>query len=552
MFVAIILLIHWQHRQQEGARRALASHLRVAPQVLQQFFPSALKLADAPSAEGMWDVLDSADGRLGYVVQTSPEADKIIGFSGPTNVLLPFDLEDRLLGISILSSGDTRDHVQEVLVSERFMHAFDGLTWEEAAALTRVDAVSGATLTSLAIAESISLRLGGRKPSLRFPEPITAQAVQPIFPDAAAVTEDAEFESLWHIQNAAGTPLGSVLRTSPTIDNLVGYQGPTDALIGFTPDGKIAGIALGKSFDNEPYVGYVRDDWYFPRMFNDLTLAELAEFDLEEAGIEGVSGATMTSMAVARGIIRAAQAHREARTASANTQSQRSPSFDLSPRNLGTVAVVVGGLVLGFTSLRGRKSIRVPFQLLLIGYLGFVNGDLLSQAMLVGWAQNGVPYRTATGLALLTVAALAIPMLTKTNIYCSQLCPHGAAQQLLRNRLPWRVKLSSRVSRLLSMIPGLLLVWVLLVAMAALPFSLVGIEPFNAYLIRIAGWATVTIAIVGLVASLFVPMAYCRYGCPTGALLDFLRYHGRSDQFTPRDALAAGCLLAAVGLFYFL
>ena len=59
--------------------------------------------------------------------------------------------------------------------------------------------------------------------------------------------------------------------------------------------------------------------------------------------------------------------------------------------------------------------------------------------------------------------------------------------------------------------------------MLSLPVSLVDIEPFDAWVFRVAGWATITVAIVGLVASLFVPMAYCRYGCPTGALLKFLQ-----------------------------
>ena len=38
----------------------------------------------------------------------------------------------------------------------------------------------------------------------------------------------------------------------------------------------------------------------------------------------------------------------------------------------------------------------------------------------------------------------------------------------------------------------------------------------------------VTIAIVGIVISLFLPMGYCQYGCPTGAVLGYLRRHGRS------------------------
>ena len=86
--------------------------------------------------------------------------------------------------------------------------------------------------------------------------------------------------------------------------------------------------------------------------------------------------------------------------------------------------------------------------------------------------------------------------------------------------------------------------------MSALPVSLVDLEPFDAWVIGLAGVAAATIAIVGLVASLFVPMAYCRYGCPTGALLQFLRFHGRSDRVSVQDVAAV--LLTAISVTFVL
>jgi hypothetical protein len=79
---------------------------------------------------------------------------------------------------------------------------------------------------------------------------------------------------------------------------------------------------------------------------------------------------------------------------------------------------------------------------------------------------------------------------------------------------------------------------VLVVAMLALPFELTGLEPFHAYLVRAAGWATVGVALAGLVAAGVVPQAYCRFGCPTGALLNFVRARGPTDRFSRRDGVA--------------
>jgi hypothetical protein len=82
--------------------------------------------------------------------------------------------------------------------------------------------------------------------------------------------------------------------------------------------------------------------------------------------------------------------------------------------------------------------------------------------------------------------------------------------------------------------------------MLVLPLDLAGIEPFAAYVIRSAGWATIAVAMVGLAASFFVPQAYCRFGCPTGALLNFVRGRGVTDRFSRRDAAALGFVVMAV------
>ena len=45
-----------------------------------------------------------------------------------------------------------------------------------------------------------------------------------------------------------------------------------------------------------------------------------------------------------------------------------------------------------------------------------------------------------------------------------------------------------------------------------------------------------------LIASLLAPQAYCKYGCPTGKLLELVRSHGRADRFNRRDAAAVPLL----------
>jgi polyferredoxin len=144
---------------------------------------------------------------------------------------------------------------------------------------------------------------------------------------------------------------------------------------------------------------------------------------------------------------------------------------------------------------------------------------------------------------------LAIPWTTGKPLYCHQLCPHGAAQELLHWIAPkrWRIALRADIAAGLRWLPAGLLAAVIAVTILGLPIDLAHLEPFDAYVIRAAGWATISIAIAGLIASLFVPMAYCRHACPTGALLELIRSRGVADRFGRRDVVALLLLgLAAI------
>ncbi len=530
LFLAIVLVIRQKHAAYR-AEQALARAGAVPIERLRRFYPDAQRIQGLDLQRNAQIVSDAGGTSLGFFVQTSPACDHVIGYLGPTNVLIAFDDQSRVLGIDVLDSRDTTEHVEDVVGDHRFMSSYDGLTWREAAAQYRVDGVSGATLTSLAMVEAISHRLGAPCPSLRFPDDLAASELRAFLPRAATIQKRPRQGLVYDVLDEAGRRVGGVVRTSPTCDGVAGYQGPTDTLIVLDAQDRVARIALRSSYDNEPYVSYVRDDEYFCTLFNHLELAELSRLDFEVAEVEGVSGATMTSMAVAETLTRTA--------AAAMVRQTSKPSVVISARDLGTCVILVSALVMSFSHLRGKTRLRLAFRWVLVIYLGFLNGDVLSQALFVGWAQSGVPWRLAPGLVLLSCAALVVPVLSKRQLYCHHFCPFGAAQQLIRGRTPWRLVLSQNLQRGLKLIPPALLLLVVLTAVLHLPINLASIEPFNAFVFWIAGAATLTIAVVGLAFSAIVPMAYCRFGCPTGGMLDFLRYHGHSDRLSRRDLFAA-------------
>jgi len=474
----------------------------------------------------------------------------------------------------ILSSRDTRDHVQKVLEHPDFLKSLAGRTREELLEIQHVDAVSGATLTSYAVFDAVRFRValmdragqsraGQDRPrlkSLKFPDPPRLEDVQLLYPVAASLQQDAGSEVLWHALDAGGKEVGDFLRASPAADNTVGYQGPTDLLIAVNSAGEVSGLAVGVSYDNEPYVGYVREDRYFRNLFNGRDLPGLAA--MESGHVEGVSGATMTSQAVARSLQLSAQAFVDEQLRGSSEVPSPLKSIArvdqlsalqgiVTIRNLSTIGITLVGVILGLTHLRGLRWLRVAYQCVLIGWLGLINGDMVSQALLLGWAQSGIPWQNAFGLSVLTAAAVLVPIFTGRNVYCSHICPHGAVQQLVRRRLPWQAKMSPAVVRWLKRIPVLLIGWVIAIGILHLPFSPVDIEPFDAWLWTIAGAATISVAVVGLAASLFVPIAYCRFGCPTGALLDYFS-SAAGKTWNQRDWLVLSILIVAglVAMFF--
>ena len=168
MLIAVVWLVRQQHvwyqAQVQGRQQAA-----VRIDQVRRFYPQAAELSQWNPEHGGQTVLDVDRRPLGYVVQTSPVSDAIIGYSGPTNTLLALDTQHRILGLEILRCGDTPEHLQAVLADRRFLKSFDGLSWQEAAARSKVDGVSGATLTSLAIVEGIVRRLGGRRTRIGSP-----------------------------------------------------------------------------------------------------------------------------------------------------------------------------------------------------------------------------------------------------------------------------------------------------------------------------------------------------------------------------------------------
>lgn len=374
--------------------------------------------------------------------------------------------------------------------------------------------------------------------------PIKTDELRAFYHNVASLSADESTRQGLFVKDAAGNRIGYVVRTSPLCDKLPGcsgWSGPTDTLIAMDADGKVLGLRIRSTKDTKDHVATVNDDETFLKIWNGKKWDEVAGMDPVAAGIEGVSGASLTSVAIANSIYQ--------RFKLASGEAAQAPPVKWDIHDYGLAGVVLASLLFAFTSLRSHRWFRRAYQLVLIGYFGLTTGMLLSQSTLAGWTIGGIAWRTAPGLVLLAAAALVIPWATRRPVYCSQLCPHGAAQELLGRVTKKKLRLHKGIEAGLRRLPFGLLVVVILVAFMNLPTDLADLEPFHAYSFRSAGIATIAIAVIGLVAAVFVPMAYCKFGCPTGMFLEFMRSHGRADHFGIHE-IAGGLLLTLSILLY--
>lgn len=541
---------------------------------IQRLLPDASAVASDRDANGCWAVKNSDDAVIAYVARTLPESADVIGYRGPTEAMILLDEKFNLLGVDLIDSADTEEHVVAVRSDAQFFQQFGRWKWGGLDTGAKVDAVSGATLTSLALAKGVLRRIGGDRPSLVFPDPVTPADLTRWYPETVTAKRQGDLVSAI---DQSGRVIGLALRSGPLSDSIVGYQGPTELLIRIEASGAdgdmnadqtssrpvitVADITIRSSFDNQPYVRYCKTEASFWNRFEGKTITALAAMDLAAEGVEGVSGATMTSMAIAETLV-ATAVELETRLAERSDSNDGARSLwsrirrwfsgaagaRLTRADFGCVVIL--GLI-PLSRSRGwfrQRRVRKLWLATVVVVIGMWSGNLISMALIAGWSAGGIAWQLAPALSAILVVALVCPVVAKSNPYCNHICPHGAIQQLVRpmqtSRRHWR--LPRRVFAVMKYLPGSLLVTAYLTLLWIPSADLSSWEPFHAYLFRIAPWTTMLLAALTIVLSAFVPMGYCRLGCPTGRLLDHLRRSASSDRIQVADGVAIGLLILAV------
>lgn len=136
-------------------------------------FPAAARVVPPTRHEADWIWVLGADGQhLGSMVVSSPHTDHVAGYAGPTPLIVAVDTAGYIKQVVLLENTETPSYMNRVMRAG-FVDQWDGTHWKNMGAMgDPVESVSGATMTSDAIAETVRYRLALIDPAATVKPPV--------------------------------------------------------------------------------------------------------------------------------------------------------------------------------------------------------------------------------------------------------------------------------------------------------------------------------------------------------------------------------------------
>ena len=341
------------------------------------------------------------------------------------------------------------------------------------------------------------------------------------------------------------TPDGAfVVNTKPLAKDVQGYGGPVPLKI-HIKDGRVAAVEAEPNAESPDFFNRAKE------LLNHWQGKSVDEALAEE--VDAVSGATFSSRAIIanmqRGLAYAKQHGQWGEDGSVGALGTSAPPIvggeDGSVGALGTsappivgsggnsvgaletgaspivalVVVLLGAVVPLFYNNRRLHLVQLAVNVVV---LGLWTGTFVSYTLFLRIFAGGVSLSAIGALAaplLMLIVALIYPLAGRSGHYCANICPFGSAQELAGKLSRRKLRITPRVLKLLSVLRNLL--WGVLMALllTGTCTAWIDYELFTAFLYSSASvWVTVLAALF-LVLSVWVPRPYCRFVCPTGALI---------------------------------
>ena len=314
-----------------------------------------------------------------------------------------------------------------------------------------------------------------------------------------------------------------VVNTKPLAKDVQGYGGQVPLKI-HIKDGRVAAVEAEPNAESPDFFNRAKE------LLNHWQNKSVDEAMSEE--VDAVSGATFSSRAIIanmqRGLAYAKQHGQWGEDGSVGALGTSASPIEggsvgaletSAPPIVALIAVLLGAVVPLFYNNRRLHLVQLAVNVVV---LGLWTGTFVSYTLFLRIFAGGVSLSTIGALAaplLMLIVALIYPLAGRSGHYCANICPFGSAQELAGKLSRRKLRITPRVLKLLSVLRNLL--WGVLMALllTGTCTAWIDYELFTAFLYSSASVWVIVLAALFLVLSVWVPRPYCRFVCPTGALI---------------------------------
>lgn len=308
-----------------------------------------------------------------------------------------------------------------------------------------------------------------------------------------------------------------VVNTGVLAKDVQGYGGPVPLKIHIGKDGKLTAIEAEPNAESPDF--FDRAKVLFSR-WQGKTIDEAMAED-----VDAVSGATFSSKAIIRNVQRGLAYAKQHGLADGGkgAQEESAERTVATGWTLGSIvaliAVLLGAVVPLFTNNRRLHLVQLVVNVVV---LGLWTGTFVSYTLFLRLFAGGVSLSAIGTLAaplLMLIVALLYPLAGRSGHYCAHVCPFGSAQELAGKLSRRKLRITPHVLRVLTALRNLL--WGVLMALllTGTCTAWIDYELFTAFIYSSASVWVIVLAMLFLVLSVWVPRPYCRFVCPTGALM---------------------------------
>lgn len=308
-----------------------------------------------------------------------------------------------------------------------------------------------------------------------------------------------------------------VVNTRVLAKDVQGYGGPVPLKIHIDKDGRLTAIEAEPNAESPSFFDHAKE--LFSR-WQGKTIDEAMAED-----VDAVSGATFSSKAIIRNVQRGLAYAKQHGLADGGkgAQEESAERTVATGWTLGSIvaliAVLLGAIVPLFTNNRRLHLVQLVVNVVV---LGLWTGTFVSYTLFLRLFAGGVSLSAIGTLAaplLMLIVALLYPLAGRSGHYCAHVCPFGSAQELAGKLSRRKLRITPRVLRVLTALRNLL--WGVLMALllTGTCTAWIDYELFTAFIYSSASVWVIVLAVLFLVLSVWVPRPYCRFVCPTGALM---------------------------------